>query len=54
LGLWFGRERRPTQNRRVYNVIAGLLVIASLGSIAASQLSVSNYLRESARVGVGS
>jgi membrane associated rhomboid family serine protease len=53
LGLWFGRERRPTQNQRAYNVIAALLVVASLGSIVASQLSVANYERKAAQSGVG-
>jgi rhomboid protease GluP len=49
LGLWFGREKKPAQNRRVYNVIAALLVVMSIGSIVASQVSVGRYLREAAQ-----
>jgi membrane associated rhomboid family serine protease len=51
MGLLFALERRPGRNRVVYNVLGTLLVVASLASIVASQVSVAQYLRDVARSG---
>lgn len=49
LGLWFGRERLSGQARIAYNLLATVLVAASIASIVASQLSAAKYLRQPAR-----
>jgi rhomboid protease GluP len=51
IGLWFGRERPRASRGTVYNVVATLLVVASLGSIVASQVSVAQFLKAAARLG---
>jgi rhomboid protease GluP len=46
LGLWFGRERLRGRAHVVYNLLAAVLVIASLASILACHLTAPKYLRQ--------